>query len=196
MANYDQHKPIDIYGDLSFDGIKLDEVGLTADQIKELRSGEEHHSGFYIKIVADAIESFVSQNERLQADRSDEELQKLMDFSAKFCERTYAMGLAQQKPGGPEWVRNWLNKQNPRFMQHAEAYQELYQKIGHLTEKPYFLSAWSMAFIVDIALEVEGVKDPFDYMSLPNKRMDFLKFSMEYAEHWITVFYQHVGFEG
>ncbi len=196
MPNFDPHKPIDIYGALSFDDVKLDEVGLSEQQVKELREGEKDHSGFYIKIVADAVESFVHHNESVSSDKTDTNLHKIMDFSSKFCERTYAMGIAQGKPNGEQWVKEWLVTQNAAFQAHAEAYQELYKQVAHLTEKPYFLSAWSLAFIVDIALEVEGVKDHFDFISLPNKRIESLNLLMEYAEHWITVFYQHVGFEG
>ncbi|MEG3765109.1 hypothetical protein [Alteromonas sp. 14N.309.X.WAT.G.H12] len=194
MSEFKSDK-IDVYGDLTFDWVKLDEVGLNDEQLKELRNDEKSHTGFYIRIVSDAIESYVLQNSGDQVPTNNEHLEKLMAFSAKFCERTYAMGIRNTSPDGPDWVRKWLNTQGPIFVEHANAYQELYQRISHLTEKPYFISSWSMAFIVDIALEVEGVKDPLDYKSLPNKRIEDLNLIIDYAEHWITVFYQHLGFK-
>jgi hypothetical protein len=195
MDNFDEHEQIDLYDGLDISNIKLDEIGLTEEQVEEIRSDEAHHTGYYIGVITESIESFAFHQSRIKDAKDDDEVEKLLAYSTKFCERTYAMGKMQEEHGVP-YVQEWLAKQNPKFIDHANAYQELYQKISHLTEKPYFVASWTMGFMVDIALEVEGVKNPFEYNSLTNKRLDFLSFAMVYAEHLLTVFFEQSQFKG
>jgi hypothetical protein len=195
MTIADEHAVINVYGDLDFSNIKLDELGLSEKQLEEIRNDEANHEGYYIQLIATSIQSFTIHQDRLKDANNDDEMEKLLNYSTKFCERTYAMGKMQEDRGLAA-VQEWLAKQNPQFIDHANAYQELYQKISHLAEKPYFVAGWTMAFMVDIALEVEGVKNPFDYNSLTNKRLGFLDFAMTYSEHLLTCFFEQSQFKG
>jgi hypothetical protein len=108
-------------------------------------------------ISARVINRFIAEDAIKFGGDNDVLVEKMM----RYCDLYFTRFLAvcDKYNGDPEAIRKWQLELNNDFNDHAIKYEREYCKVAHLANAPFFMTNWSICYLVDVALIVCNVSD-------------------------------------
>ncbi len=142
------------------------------------------------QLAADVLRQYILED-NLKKDDTDEMLERLMRFSEEYLRRFMDV-IHLNESGVKDAVSIWQGKQNDVFADHAKAYQPLYAQIGHMIEAPYFMTNWSVCFMVDSCLKVCEISKVEDYASASKEKLDQINYVLRFGENFLQHYHAMV----
>lgn len=131
--------------------------------------------------IGEFIREEVSTRPILKEDKEDYLLHCITSMMERYFRRFYDV-LALYTEGGRQRILSWQTDIDPALREHFDTYQSLYQHISYLQEKPYHMTAWSMAYLVDSALITLKI-DKEDYLkrNLDVRKKEHLEYLVDFG---------------
>lgn len=139
-------------------------------------------------ICAKVLRQYIMEDGLVQNDPEERRLELVMRFSEQYFRR-YLRVVQMHQAQGREKIVAWQTAQNDAFVRHAQVYQQLYRPVAHMAEKPYFMTNWSICFLIDTGLDVCGVDSPEAYESLSSEQMELLEYVIRFGENLLQEFH-------
>lgn len=141
-------------------------------------------------LAADVLRQYILED-GLKEDSDERILEMLMRVSERYM--TLYMDVLSMHQKDPSWVSEWQTRQNSAFIDHAFKYSPLYGGIKHMALAPYFSSAWSIAFLVEVSVNALELQDKEDFESFywkqPKKTQDHYQYVLRFGENLLIKFY-------
>jgi hypothetical protein len=118
-------------------------------------------------VAAHVLEQYLREDELLEEKGT---LESLMKYSECFLMKM--MDVFEQAEKDPRWYLGWKKAMSSGLNDHSSRYNVFYQGISHMTAAPYFVTDWSVCYVVESVLET---------LSLGDKEVD--RFTKEELEH-------------
>jgi hypothetical protein len=134
-----------------------------------------------IAVTAGVLQQYILEDGLDQEDKSDKRLEILMRCAERFLRR-YVDVVDMHQDDSAQFDR-WQTKQIPEFNNHASTYNRIYQPLAHMTEAPYFMTAWSICFLVDSALLEHKVENKKHYDVLSKEEVFALDYTIRFCEN-------------
>jgi hypothetical protein len=139
-------------------------------------------------ICAKVLNQYILEDGLVQNDPEEHRLERIMRFSEQYFRR-YLRVVELQQTQGRGAIIAWQTAQNENFLRHAEIYQSLYKPVAHMAEKPYFMTNWSICFLVDTGLNVCGVESQDAFLSLSSEQTEMLEYVIRFGENLLQEFH-------
>lgn len=139
-------------------------------------------------ICANVLKQYIMEDGLVQNDPEERRLELLMRFSEQYFRR-YLRVVELNQAKGRDAIVAWQTAQNASFLEHAETYQSLYKPVAHMADKPYFMTNWSICFLVDTGLDVCGVETADAFLSLPSEQLEMLEYVIRFGENLLQEFH-------
>lgn len=140
-----------------------------------------------IEVTAGVIQQYILEDGLDHEDKSDLRLERLMRTAERYIKRY--MDVVNQHVKDQNWVSKWQSDMNGVFNDHASAYQRVYQPVSHMAEAPYFMTPWSVCFLVDSALKEHGIESKSVFDTLNEKENEELDYTIRFCENLIQTFH-------
>jgi hypothetical protein len=134
-----------------------------------------------IEITGSVLQQYILEDGLSHEDKNDVRLERLMRTAERYLKRY--VDVLNMNSADLNWVSSWQTEQNSVFLDHATAYHRLYQPIGHMASSPYFMSAWSICFVVDSALLEHGIENIDMYKKLTIDEFDEIEYTIRFCEN-------------
>jgi len=138
-----------------------------------------------IECAARVIQQYAMEDRLLDSSDSDKKLEHLMRATERYLKRY--MDVCEAHYNNPSWVANWQHEQSAIFNNHASDYEELYRSVSHMQEAPYFMSQWSICFLIDAALNEHGFTSLDDYLKADRVALSELNYTIRFCENLLQV---------
>lgn len=156
-----------------YDGIEL-------DYTKEL-------DDFLAETSADVIRQYVLEDGIKKNDPNDHRVEMMMRFSERYFLAFQAV-IELKESKGEGAVGSWQAERHEDFVQHATIYQDLYKQVAHLIEPPFFITNWSMCYLVDTALKSVNINSEKDYLEMDEETKSKLEYSLRFGDNLLQTF--------
>jgi len=139
------------------------------------------------KVCASLLNQYIEEDGIMKDDPEDRRVEKLMRFSELYFVRFLKVSKIQEA-GGREAVVKWQSDLNESFFEHSRLYHDLYSQVKHMAEAPYFMTNWSICYLVSTALEAQGVDSEEAYKNLSESERSELEYVLRFGENLLQKF--------
>jgi len=160
----------------SLDSIYLDIKGFEKLEFEE----------FFIDLVAEELKLYIERN-GAKPDDGDKMVERMMKFGEKYFLAFQAITDLKNK-NGDDYLRKWMSDNEESFLTHNESFLPLYAQVIKLRDPPYFMTIWSMSFLVDLALESFSVRTPEQYKALSKSELSEIDVLVKFGEDCLLNF--------
>lgn len=145
----------------------------------------------FVDIIAEEAKRFIEINGMTQ-ENDDAMVEKMLNYGTNYFMYFQALSNMQEKKG-KNFVQLWMDDNVERFLEHNNSYLTLYKMVIELRNAPYFMTMWSVVFLVDLALKEFAVVEPDDYLKLNKEELNELDCLVKFGEDMILNFHSKVA---